>query len=164
MGSDKGWGAELQENPLLSKLTRAGVAESRTFWGYVGQSAREGWVTLHPSLQNLADSIEIAREDILHVEDVPESVLLFGAKVVWVRKDAQVNRANATPAQAVGRQRPSAVGGTDPGPSDVMEVKEGRLRMQMRARGDEPDCYSPCATCRDCSSVCISICQYVPPE
>ena len=51
--------------------------------------SREGWVTLHPSLQNPADSVEIAREDILHVEDVPETVLLFGAKVVWVRKDAQ---------------------------------------------------------------------------
>ena len=31
MGSDESWGAELQENPLLSKLTRAGVSESRTF-------------------------------------------------------------------------------------------------------------------------------------
>jgi hypothetical protein len=163
MGSDEGWGAELQENQLLSKLTRAGVSESRTFWGYVGPSRRDGWVTLHTSLQNLADTIEIAREDIVHVEDVPESVLLFGAKVVWVRKDANVNRTRVTSAAAVGRQRPSAVGGADPGSGDTVEVKEGRLRMQMKARADEPDCYSPCATCHDCSSVCISICQYVPP-
>jgi hypothetical protein len=163
MSSDDSWGAELEENPLLSKLTRAGVSDSRTFWGYVGPSRAEGWVTLYPSLQNLGESIEIARADILHVEDVPETVLLFGAKVVWVRRDAKVNRGHATPAQAVGRQRPSAAATGHP-KDDVVEVREGRLRMQMRARSDDPDCYSPCATCRDCSSVCISICQYVPPE
>lgn len=48
-------------------------------------------MTLHTSLNDLGDRIEIAREDILHVEDAPESVLLFGGKVVWVRKDAKVN-------------------------------------------------------------------------
>jgi hypothetical protein len=159
---DDRWEAELQENPLLSRLTRAGVSGSRAFFGYVGPS-REGWVTLHPSLQNPADSVEIAREDILHVEDVPETVLLFGAKVVWVRKDAQINRGHVTPAQAMGRQRPEGAGAA--GPKDpIVEVEKGRLRMQMKARSDEPDCYSPCATCRDCSSVCISICQYVPPD
>jgi hypothetical protein len=162
-GDDK-WGAELEENPLLSKLTRAGVGQSRTFWGYVGPSSEDGWVTLYPSLQNLGDSIEIARADILHVEDVPETVLLFGAKVVWVRRDAKVNRGRAIPAQAFGRQRPSSAAGTANQEGDVVEVREGRLRMQMMARSDDPDCVSPCATCRDCSSVCISICQYTPPE
>lgn len=168
MGSDEGWSGELQENALLGKLSRAGVADSRTFWGYVGPSEREGWVTLHTSLNDLGDKIEIARDDILHVEDVPESVLLFGAKVVWVRKDAKVNRSRAMTAQAVGPQRPSAVGGTDPGTANVAEVKEGRLRMKVRASAiqpdcSSPDCVSPCATCHDCSSVCVSICQYKPP-
>lgn len=43
-------------------------------------------------------------------------------------------------AQAVGRQRPSAVGGTDPGTTNVAEVKEGRLRMKVRPAAVQPDC------------------------
>jgi hypothetical protein len=82
MGSDEGWSGALEENALLGRLRDAGAAESRTFWGYVGPSERDGWVTLHTSLNDLGDRIEIAREDILHVEDAPESVLLFGGKVV----------------------------------------------------------------------------------
>ncbi len=164
MSDEYDWAAELQENPLLSKLTRKGVSESRTFWGYVGRSKDDGWITLHPSLQDPGDSIEIAREDILHVEDVPESILLFGAKVIWVRSDAKINHGRSTGAVAFGRQRPAAApGGSDPA-GEVVEMREGRLYMQVRARRAEADCASPCATCRDCSSVCICICQYVPPE
>ena len=64
----------------------------------------------------------------------------------------------------MGRQRPEGAGAAGPKDPPIVEVEKGRLRMQMKARSDEPDCYSLCATCRDCSSVCISICQYVPPD
>lgn len=164
MGSEDRWEAELQEHPVLSKLAREGAADATTFWGYVGPSKAEEFVTLYPSLENLSDSIEIARADILHVEDVPESVLLFGAKVVWVRREATVNRGRAAPAQGMARQRPDPGAPADAPRGEVVEVSKGRLRMQMAARGDEADCVSPCATCRDCSSVCICICRYVPPE
>ena len=164
MSDDYDPGAELQENPLLSKLTGKGVSESRTFWGYVGRSKDDDWITLHPNLQSPADSIEIAREDILHVEDVPESILLFGAKVIWVRSDAKIKHGRSTRAQAFGRQRPAAAPGASAVAGDVVEMREGRLRMQVKAQSADPDCVSPCATCRDCSSVCICICQYVPPE
>jgi hypothetical protein len=49
MGSDEGWSGALEENALLGRLRDAGAAESRTFWGYVGPSERDGWVTLHTS-------------------------------------------------------------------------------------------------------------------
>jgi hypothetical protein len=164
MGIEERWEAELQEHPVLSKLAREGASDATTFWGYVGPSRGEDLVTLYPSLENLSDSFEIARADILHVEDVPESVLLFGAKVVWVRREARINRGQVAPAQGVARQRPAASPEADEPQGDVVEVRKGRLRMQMRPRGAEADCSSPCATCRDCSSVCICICRYEPPE
>jgi hypothetical protein len=163
MTSDSGSEAKIPENPLLSKLTREGAVDSMTFWGYVGPSREEGVVTLYPSLENLSDSIEIARADILHVEDVPETVLLFGAKVVWVRREAKITRRQVDTAETVGTLGTAeAVRAVAP-KDNVVEVRKGRLRMRMRTQGARSDCHSPCATCRDCSSVCICTCRYTDP-
>jgi len=145
-----------------------------TFWGYVGQSEEEGYITLHPSLENLGETIEIPVADILHVEDVPESILLFGAKVVWVRRDAHVTRRQGARAGTLTKMTP--VPGTQASSErpemgaqggSVVERQEGRLRMQMRARDVEASCsspcstcVSPCSTCRSECSVCISTCEY----
>lgn len=155
---------KLQANPLLSRLLRdAGVEDSITFWGYIGASPRENAISLHPSLETPAASIEIAKDDILHVEDVPESILLFGAKVVWVRRDAAIVRSGAVTAADAGRMKRQDVAEATQ-PAQVEEVQSGRLRMQMRsAMARDADCHSPCATCRDCSSVCICICRYTDP-
>lgn len=127
-----------------------------TFWGYVGPSRKDGVVTLYPSLENLGDSIEIAVADILHVEDVPETVLLFGAKVVWVRRDAKITRLHVDTAEAAGTTH-AADTSTQKGPA--VEISKGRLRIRMRSQGTTSDCHSPCATCKSCSSVCISTCR-----
>jgi len=163
MSGEAGWQEGLEENPLLSRLVReAGVDESITFWGYIGPSSDENVISLHPSLETPRGSIEIAKSDILHVEDVPESILLFGAKVVWVRSDAAIVRHGAGTADVVGKLKQqdrvdAAV------PANLEEVRSGRLRMQVKAAASDSDCHSPCATCRDCSSVCICICRYTDP-
>lgn len=168
MSSETDWWGKLQENPLVGKLTRSGSTQSMTFWGYIGES-REGFITLHSSLENLGDSLEIPVADILHVEDVPESVLLFGGKVVWVRRDAEVIRRQDKVAGTLDKnlrtlassERPPGMGAQD---DSLVEREEGRLRIQMKPRArveaaTEADCHSPCATCKSCSSVCISSCR-----
>ncbi len=173
MSGETDWRDKLQENPLVGKLTREGNTQSMTFWGYIGQVGEE-FITLHTSLENLGDSLEIPVADILHVEDVPERNLLFGGKVVWVRRDAVVTRRQGEVAgtldknlrKLVSSQKPldrlasSEKPGMGAQDGSVVEREEGRLRMQMRARaGAEADCHSPCATCKSCSSVCVSSCR-----
>jgi hypothetical protein len=85
-------GAKFQEHPMLKKLLAAGAADSMTYWGYVGPSTASGRITFYPSLNNLSVSLEIAMDDIIHVEDVPETILPFGAKVIWIKKDASIGR------------------------------------------------------------------------
>jgi hypothetical protein len=154
MASESLWGEELTEHPLLSKLRSAGAEDTITLWGYVGPSSEEAVVRLHPSLENLADFIEVARDDILHVEDVPESILLFGAKIVWVRADAKITRHHLETAETIGPVAPKA---------NAVEVRQGRLRMRVPERTRESDCHTPCAMCQSTCTVCISICQHVPP-
>lgn len=159
MSGKANWEAKIQDHPVLSKLIREGAGDSMTFWGYVGPSRKEGVVTLYPSLENLADSIEIAVADILHVEDVPETVLLFGAKVVWVKRDAKITRRHVDTAESVGTLETAETAGPVAPKDSVVEVRKGRLRMRLRTQGRSSDCHSPCQTCKSCSSVCISSCR-----
>jgi hypothetical protein len=168
MSAESDWWDNLQENPLVRKLTREGSPQSMTFWGYIGQVGEE-FITLHTSLENLGDSLEIPVADILHVEDVPESVLLFGGKVVWVRRDANVTRRQIEVADTLDKNLRKLASSEKPGmgaqEGSVVEREEGRLRMLMQPRGGtEADCHSPCATCKSCSSVCVSSCRAPPPK
>lgn len=158
-----GWDEKLQANALLGEFAdkHAGV-RSTTFWGYVGPSPSEDVVILHSSLQDVGDTIEIPREAIVHVEDVPETVLLFGAKVLWVRSDAKVVRRQTSDANLTGAPGTASSARPAPAADPGVERNVGRLHLRMADQVAE-DCVSPCATCRDCSSVCISICRYVPP-
>lgn len=135
----------LEEHPLLVKLLREGNPDTMTFWGYVGPSEHDGSIALYPSLENIGSAIEIPKGDILHVENVPQSVMLFGAKVVWVRRSATVVRRQADTAEDAVMSE------------DVREIRTGRLHMRVKTQ--RSDCHSPCATCKDCSSVCISSCR-----
>jgi hypothetical protein len=133
--------AKLPEHPVLSKLTRERAMGGTAFRGYVGPSSDEDHVTLYSSLESPRSSIEIARADIIHSEDIPEHFKPFGAKVVWVR-----NNATATVRHFV-------------------EIQSGRLKMKKRPRSDDDDCSSPCATCSSpCGSECMSSCYYDPPD
>jgi hypothetical protein len=159
MSSESDWESKIQDHHLVKKLIRAGAADSMTFWGYVGPSRRDGVVTLYPSLENLADSIEIAVGDILHVEDVPETVLLFGAKVVWVKREAKITRLHVDTAEAVGTIETAETVDTAAPKGAVVDVRKGRLHVRLRTQGRSSDCHSPCQTCKSCSSVCISTCR-----
>jgi hypothetical protein len=143
-------------------LVREVTEDAITFWGYIGPSNDENAISLHPSLESPHASIEIAKSDIVHVEDVPESILLFGAKVVWVRRDAAIARRDADTASVLGKLKHQDIA-EEAAPANVEDVQSGRLRMQMKVAASDPDCHSPCATCRDCSSVCICICRYTDP-
>ncbi len=152
---------KLIENPLLKQLADKASGEMLTFWGYIGPARDKGSIALYPNLKNMSDFVEIARDDIVHVEDVPENVLLFGGKVVWVKPEAGVVRRQVNNAGAIEQattKGPAPQGGT------AADVKAGRLTMRMPAEMARSDCHSPCATCRDCSSVCICICRYTDPQ
>jgi hypothetical protein len=142
----------LEENPLLKQLIDGGAATSLIYWGYVGPPTTEARITFYPSLNDLSVSLDIAREDIIHVKDVPETLLPFGAKVIWVKRNSDIGF----------RYDRAAV--AHPKPTDrLVEVNKGRLRMQVRAfRGaTDDDCYTPCnEDCHSRCSRCMSICQY----
>jgi hypothetical protein len=117
-----------------------------TLRGFVGRSPRDGYIRLFPRIGHLADSVEIARSDIIHSVKAPRSTL--GAVILWVKRDARisVNRAPETSEQT---------------PKDFVELRKGRLRMRMKApQAREPICFS---TCMDCLSWCdCSICSSHP--
>jgi len=112
-------GAKFQEHPMLRKLLAAGAADSMTYWGYVGPSTASGRISFYPSLNNLSVSLEISIDDIIHVEDVPETILPFGAKVIWIKKDASIGRRFEVEGSWSAAVR-----------NDLVEVKKGRLVMQ----------------------------------
>ncbi|MEU1389388.1 MULTISPECIES: hypothetical protein [unclassified Nonomuraea] len=137
-----------EAHPLLVKLLQEGHPDTMTFWGYVGPPYQDGFVTLYPSLEDLSSALDIPLGDVLHIENVPESILLFGAKVLWVRRDAKVVRRQAGTAEA---SLTSEVA------EDAGEIRTGRLHLRVKAERSGP--HSPCMTCRDCSSVCVSSCR-----
>jgi len=141
-------GAKFQEHPMLKKLLAAGAADSMTYWGYVGPSTASGRISFYPSLNNLSVSLEISIDDIIHVEDVPETILPFGAKVIWIKKDASIGRRFEVEGSWSAAVR-----------NDLVEVKKGRLVMQAPAQLRGADCSSPCSTCHTDCSVCQSICR-----
>jgi hypothetical protein len=156
MAKESRGSTRIEAHPLFAKLAREGIADPTSFRGYIGPSSNDGHVTLYSSLEYPSASIEIARDDIVHVEDVPENFLPFGAKVVWVKGDAQVTRRHQQEAETVGAAdiRPKG---------DFVELSRGRLRMrawETRLRGIASDCASPCSTCRGECSVCQSTCRY----
>ncbi|MBN8994136.1 MAG: hypothetical protein J0H94_02850 [Rhizobiales bacterium] len=139
----------LTEHPFFTSVARDGSGVLlASFMGYVGPPAGEDTLTLFAAIDTPTDSVEIPLRDIVHVEDVPETTIPFGAKLVWVRDGARiVRRRTATAEAAVEAQRRHAV-----------ELGKGRLRMRIpgRVRAAEEDC-------RTCVSVCISICQGCEP-
>ncbi|MEU8318935.1 hypothetical protein AB0C33_11250 [Nonomuraea sp. NPDC048881] len=137
-----------EPHPLLVKLLQEGSPDTMTFWGYVGPPYQDGFVTLYPSLEDLNSALDIPQSDVLHIEDVPEDILLFGAKVLWVRRDAKVVRRQAGTAETSLTSEAAEAAG---------EIRTGRLHLRVKT--ERADCHSPCMTCRDCSSVCLSSCR-----
>ena len=103
---------------------------------------------MYPRLDDLSESHEVARADILYFTEVPESVMPFGGMMIWVKMDAQI----------IHRQGQAASG------TDLAEVRRGRLRILMPLRRrltDAPDCHSypnppGCKTCQSHCYQCMS--------
>jgi hypothetical protein len=141
----------LSEHPILAKLLTEGGPDVKTYRGYVGASAREGYLAIYPSLADLAKSFEIRQSDILHVEEIPEAFAPFGAIMVWVRADGDVAaRAVAT-----------STGLASINAADRIESRQGRLRMlrQTPIEASVDPCTSNCECVSACDP-CISSCRW----
>jgi hypothetical protein len=114
--------SKFAENPLIAELIAAGAENSELLRGFIGPSSDDRYITLHLSLARLGDSIQIPREDVLHIVDAPDAGL--GAVLLWIREDSQ------TYLRATQGSR---------------EVTKGRLRMQLRPISQNvPDICDPC--------------------
>jgi hypothetical protein len=142
----------MRENPLLAKLIAQGAESAITLRGYVGPSTREGYVRLYPRLGDLSESIEIARDDILHSLEEPRSA--FGSVVVWVKKDAKL---------ATHQVGTPGIAGTAGVQANAVEVRQGRLRMRMPRRAARDTCVSICS-CGVCTCLCLVLPPWPPPE
>ena len=143
----------LNEHPIVSKLLTEAGPDVKTYRGYVGRPARDGYLTIYPSLADLGRSFEIRESDIIHVEQIPETFAPFGAIMIWVRADADVSaRAVATANRAPGA-----------GSNEAIESRQGRLRMVRQSAVDARSSCDPCTSNCDCSSncdPCVSICRW----
>jgi hypothetical protein len=131
---------EIHENPLIAELIARGAENSRVLRGFIGPSRDDRYLTLYQNLVHLGDTVDIPREDVLHVVDAPGSSL--GAVILWVKDDSQVS---VRWAQSEAKPIPG------PGARVVKEVTKGRLRMQLKPTWAGVVCQSV--------SVCISWCS-----
>ena len=143
-----GGGKALADNPLITQLINRGAEELITLRGFIGPTARDGYIRVYPRIGNLGDSVEIAKSDIIHAVKAPRSSL--GAVIVWVKKDARISVHRVNQREATG-----------PEPNSMVELRKGRLRMRMKAtQAREQVCFS---VCMDCLSWCdCSICSSLP--
>jgi hypothetical protein len=141
---------KLPVHPLLARLVGDQAGDSIALRGYVGPSTVGGHVTLYPRLDDLSESFEFAREDVLAFEKAPESMLPNGGTIVWVKKNAEVilHRAHSVKTEA---QNP-------------VGFRTGRLtiwRPFSPVIGDDSNCEGDVCTskCNTCTSRCIPACS-----
>lgn len=137
---------EYATHPYFSRENKE-VADAVTFMGYMGPAAADGSAVLYATLDELADCIEIPPADLLHVEDVPETVMPFGAKRVWIASKAKITRRRSGAAEDMTPAR---------GPKKLVEVRKGRLQMMARKR---PSRDEDCGNCISMCTLCISPCN-----
>jgi hypothetical protein len=134
VAKERGSDDTLRENPLVTQLIARCAETAMILRGSIGPAAREGRVRVYPRLQNLSDSIEIAREDILHSVEAPQSAL--GAVILWVNKDAKISIHRVGVSEPIGSQVENPVnlrkGPVSPQHENLVELRKGRLRMRVR--------------------------------
>jgi hypothetical protein len=136
----------LSTHPTVKTLVgdRQGLANALLLRGYIGPSSSDERITLFPTLDDLSQSYEFARADVLAVDNAPEAELPNGGKVVWVRSDAVITRRNTKTAQ------------------QHVEMHKGRLSITMVRRLSDGDvCMTfDCQTCTsNCGINCTSSCE-----
>jgi hypothetical protein len=127
--------SEFAENPLIAELIAAGAENSKLLRGFIGAPSDDRYITLHPSLARIGDSMQIPREDILHLIDAPGSGP--GAVMLWVKEDSQTFIRT---------------------PQATREVVRGRLRMKLRSKSFADDCVP----CDPCEPNCGPPCEVLP--
>jgi hypothetical protein len=136
---------ELSANPTIEKLVgdNPGLANAMILRGHIGPSTREDRITVFPTLDDLSQSFELARADVLAVDDAPETQVPNGGKMIWVRSDAVITQRNTRTAQ------------------QHVQMRKGRLSITMLRRlGDGDVCSTfDCQTCTsNCGLNCTSSC------
>src|SRR5262249_46498189 len=134
-------------HPVIAKLLPTeNATPPKSLFGHVGQSSRDGYILVYPSLRTLDRSYEIAIDDILHTESIPESIRPLGATMFWLRPDAVVGFRHVdtgSSSESVARQSDS---------SQFAEERVGRLKMQTPAFRVGWQAFH--CTCTECS-VCM---------
>jgi hypothetical protein len=137
-------GEDIEFHPALVKLAADGYPDAVALSGFIGPSSTEGYITLYRDLRKLERGLEVRLSDIVHVEDIPESIVPFGAKRIWVRKGADLELRISSVRR---------VETTESAPGFV-ESSAGRLRMRRPVREKAADCTSWCQI------LCASHCEY----
>jgi hypothetical protein len=134
----------IEDHPLLTKLGIAGATNATSITGYVGPSGNPDTVRLYSSLENLLDSIEVLRKDILHSASTPDTVLPYGGTIIWLKKDSQVTFHRSEQTAAV-----------SPDDNSLM-INRGRLNIRVRGGFSSEVCQSRCKVCQSRCGVCHS--------
>lgn len=135
-------------HPLLAHLNEQEIANVASLKGYVGPSPKNGYIRLYADLDNLADSADILRSDVLFFSEAPESVLPLNGMVLWIKKDAQV---------VVNKVETTKV--TTKVDADGVEISRGRLKIFVRGGLRSSVCQSRCNVCQSRCNVCQSRCK-----
>lgn len=146
-------------HPALAKLAAEGVdvAEVIGLRGVVGAPPGDGVLRLHPRLDDLTISVDIAAKDVVHVTtatDLPNDVV-----VVWVRRTNEVTfrrtRIVQTSAEAVSRFLGAIPDmGSAPG-----EMRSGRLNIRLNPQGLAEDMLARGGVCTSRCNTCMSRCH-----
>lgn len=160
--SEKTSGLQIPTHPFFRSNSEESARGAVSFVGYIGPASAGDLVPIYASLEDPSTSVEVAAGDIIHVEDVPETIMPYGAKRVWLRGSANVVRRHAAKAESATAQDRRTAG----------EIRKGRLRMVPRVLPADPimvrgecnctacencvsfPCISPCSRCDPCSSEC----------
>jgi hypothetical protein len=148
-------------HPVLARLAADGVDLSEVVGlrGLVGTAPGEGLLRLHPQLNDLTISVDIATADVLHVAagELPSDTV-----VAWVWRNTDVTfrrtRVVHTSAEDVSRFfGPTADGGVTPGRART-DMRSGRLHIRMNPRALPQDLMAACAVCTSRCATCMSHC------
>lgn len=129
--------------------------------GYVGAPPSDGVVRLHPGLDDMSTSIDIAASDILATRDGPTTSMPLGGVIVWLSRTADVTYRRTRTVLATAQQVRRFFGA---GPAMGPETAGDRLNIQLQpmARRGVPPIYIPPEVCNPCQSTnCRSQC--LPP-
>jgi len=146
-------------HPALAKLASDGidVAEVVGLRGVVGTPPGDGLFRLHPRLDDLTITVDIAAGDVVHVaaaSELPNDVV-----VAWVRRDTEVTfrrtRIVYTSAETVA----GFLGGLPDVGGASGEMRSGRLNIRLNPRGLPEEFLASGGVCTSRCNTCMSRCR-----